>query len=337
MTGTRSTNPNAAATADPASGERASKLRAAQFRLHIDVFTVEAVRMLGERGVRAILLKGPTIANWLYSTGELRPYVDSDLLVSPRQLTAAREALSQLGLERLVDDTMAHGFAEPHAVTWRRQRDGGTVDLHWRIPGIAADPARAWERLSSEAEGVSVARADVEALGKPARALHLALHAVQHGREVTQSMDDLTRGIARVDESTWRAAAGLAAELEAIPPFAAGLRMTPEGALLADRLRLPSRTPTRWVLSAQTPPPGAMRLHDFGSTRGIEAKARWVAAALLPPPAYIRGLYPSARRSRRALALAYVRRPLMGIRNAPRAVRALRRARAQARAAQRST
>lgn len=312
---------------------RASKIHAAALRLYIDELTVEAVRMLGKGGVRAILLKGPTIANWLYLTGEPRPYIDSDLLVSPRQLTAAGAALSQLGLERLVDETVADGFAEPHAVTWRRPGDHGTVDLHWRIPGIAADPARSWERLCAGTEGVSVARAEVEALGKPARTLHLALHAVQNGREATQPMDDLRRGIAHVDESTWEAAAGLAADLEAMPPFAAGVRMTPEGAVLADRLGLPSSTPTRWVLSAQTPPPGAMRLHEFGTTRGSGAKARWLAAVLLPPPAYIRGLYPSARRSRRALALAYVRRPLAGIRNAPRAVRALRQARAEARAA----
>jgi hypothetical protein len=321
----------------PAAADRATERMAAQRRLLIDVCTVQAVQALAGDGIRAILLKGPAVATWLYEEGESRGYVDADLLVEPANLSRAGRVLSRSGFQRLTDERVIDAFAEPHAVTWRREDDRAMVDLHWRLPGIAADPPTAWERLSSGTEEVSVSGTPVEALGKPARAVHLALHALNNGREGVKAMSDLARGIERIDEPTWRAAAALAADLEATVPFAAGLRMTREGGLLADSLGLPRDVGTRWALWAQTPPPGAVRLHQLAETRGIRVKMRLLAAVLAPPPAYIRSLYPQARKGPAALVLAYVRRPLAGIRNAPRAIVALRRARAETRRARRGT
>jgi hypothetical protein len=247
--------------------------------------------------------------------------------VNPELTDRAGQVLAGLGLEQLADDRAGEAFAEPHAVVWRRQRDRATVDLHWRIPGTAVDPLRAWEYLASGTEEVLVADTQIEALGKPARALHLVMHALHDGREGGQSLSDLARGIDRVDEAIWRQAARVAAELGASAPFAAGLRMLPEGNVLADALGLPRSVPVRWALWAQTPPPGAVRLYELTHTPGVWGKARALGAALVPSPAYIRGLYPSARKNFAALALAYIRRPLAGIRHAPGAIRAVRRAR----------
>jgi hypothetical protein len=97
---------------------------------------------------------------------------------------------------------------------------------------------------------------------------------------------------------------------------------------MADRLGLPLETPGRWKLWAQSPPPGAARILDLTDTPGVRAKLSRLRWALIPPPAYIRGLYPGARRSRVALAGAYARRVLGGLRQAPAAGRAVRRARA---------
>jgi hypothetical protein len=178
---------------------------------------------------------------------------------------------------------------------------------------------------------VCIGHAHVEALGKPARALHVALHALQNGRESEQSMSDLRRAVERVDEGTWRSAVSLAVEVDATASLAAGLRLCSRGGFLADRLGLPTSVSTRLALWAQTPPPGAVRLHDLASKRGIWARARLLGSALAPPPDYVRALYPSARKGPRALALAYLRRPLAGIGNLPSAVRAVLRARAEAR------
>ena len=295
--------------------------------LRIDAFTVEVVRELARREVRAVLLKGPSIAGWLYDRGESRPYLDADLLVDPNQVEAAADVLRELGFERSADQSVAESFAEPHAVTWVRDQDRAAVDLHWRLPGVSADPQRAWLRLSAETEPIRVAHADLEALGEPARALHLALHAIHDGGGANQAMSDLARGLQRLGDATWRDAARLAEDLDATMPFTAGLRLTAEGAALADRLSLPSRLSERWVLWGQAPPAGSLRLHELSSAAGARAKLRLLAAALVPPPSYMRGLYPEARASSRALLLAYLRRGLAGIRSAPSAIRALHRVR----------
>jgi hypothetical protein len=295
--------------------------------LQIDAFTVEVVRRLEDDQVRALLLKGPSIANWLYDRGESRPYVDADLLVDPGQLEAAAEVLTKLGFERSADQSVAQSFAEPHAVTWLRVRDSAAVDLHWRLPGVSADPHVAWQRLSAQTEPIRVAHSELEALPEAGRALHLALHAIHDGREGRQSMSDLARGLERLDDGTWRSAARLAEDLDAVIPFSAGLRLTAEGTVLADRLSLPSRVPERWILWGQTPPPGALRLHELGAAPGVGGKARFLAATLVPPPSYIRALYPDARGGTSALLRAYLRRTVAGVRGAPSAIRALRRAR----------
>ena len=299
-------------------------------RLQIDAYTAEVVRGLDQAQVRALLLKGPSIANWLYDRGESRPYVDADLLVDPGQLEAAAAVLAGLGFERSADETVGESFAEPHAVTWRRPRDRAAVDLHWRLPGVSADPERAWQRLSAQAEPIRVANAELEALPEPARALHLALHAIHDGRQGVQAMADLSRGLGRLDDATWRAAAQLAEDLDAAMPFSAGLRLTAEGAVLADRLSLPSELSERWILWGQTPPPGALRLHELASAPGVRGKARFLAATMVPPPSYIRALYPEARGGTGALLLAYLRRSVAGIRSAPSAIRAVRGVRSEA-------
>ncbi len=295
--------------------------------LRIDVFTVEVVRGLARGDVRAVLLKGPSIAGWLYDRGESRPYLDADLLVDPDRFEAAAEVLAGLGFERSADQSVAESFGEPHAVTWARDEDRAAVDLHWRLPGVSADPHRAWLRLSAETEPVHVAHANLEALCEPGRALHLALHAIHDGGGADQSMSDLARGLERLEDATWRDAARLAEDLDATMPFTAGLRLTAVGAALADRLSLPSRLPERWILWGQTPPPGTLRLHELASASGARAKLRLLATALVPPPSYMRGLYPEARAGTGALLLAYLRRGMAAIRSAPAAIRALYRLR----------
>jgi hypothetical protein len=320
VAGSRSDSNNAQT---PAKGTRhEQRLRAAE-RLNIDLATVEVIRALQEQGVMPVLLKGPAVVTWLYESAERRSYVDVDLLVAPDQLLQTERVLDALGFEQLVDDRAIAAFAEPHSVTYRRVRDRAAVDLHWRIPGIGADPQRAWRHLGTRTEEVQVAGASVAGLGTPARALHIALHALQNGIKGEQSMVDLRRAIERVEDSIWQAAARLATELDAIAAFTAGLRLCPEGDRLADHLGLAVTIPTRLALWSQTPPPVTVRLHNLAATPGIAARARLLWTAVAPPPAYIRAIYPSARTGSLALVHAYLSRLRAAIRNAPRAVRTL--------------
>ena len=53
--------------------------------LAVDVVTAEVVDAFRRAGVRAVVLKGPTLAGWLYGGEAVRTYGDSDLLVSARR------------------------------------------------------------------------------------------------------------------------------------------------------------------------------------------------------------------------------------------------------------
>src|SRR5215217_1954268 len=140
-----------------------------------DLMTAEAVEALRRVGVRSIVLKGPSIARWLYADGCPRPYTDSDLLVSPGRLRAAAGALESIGYSLVFDDRVSPA-ADAHHLLWQRDRDGATV----------------------------------------------ALHAMQHAPERGKPLEDLRRGLRLADESCWRTAARLAAELGAQDAFAAG-------------------------------------------------------------------------------------------------------------------
>jgi hypothetical protein len=157
-----------------------------------DVVTAEAVDVLRGAGVRSIVLKGASFARWLYSDGSPRPYADSDLLVAPSQIERAARALESVGYSLVLDDRIAPG-ADAHHQICQRGRDGATVELHWRLPGVRVAPEVAWRRFAAETETTSLAGAEVEFLSVSARALHLALHAAQHAglRDPLEALDGL--------------------------------------------------------------------------------------------------------------------------------------------------
>jgi hypothetical protein len=151
---------------------------------------------LGRRGLAA-LLKGPAVAGWLYGPGEARQHRDIDLLVGEHQLGAAERVLGGLGFVRLGEPDPVLLVERRHRV-WGRAGDGVVVELHWCLMGVGAPPAVVWSVLSEETDRIVVGGAEVRVLSVPARTMHLALHAVQHGG-VGRPWEDLERGIARLD------------------------------------------------------------------------------------------------------------------------------------------
>jgi hypothetical protein len=276
--------------------------------LALDLVTAEAVEALRAVGVRSIVLKGPAIARWLYEDGAPRPYGDSDVLVDPDRLDTAARALAAIGLRKLIDARLIPGVVGHHLVL-HRSRDAAFLDLHWRLPFTAAPPDTAWRLLSAGTETTKIAGVEVEVLGLPARTLHLALHAAQHGASASRPLEDLRRGVRLVDESGWRAAAELATALEARDGFAAGLRAIPEGAELAARLDLPrARLSTVVELLATGAPDRAVAVQRLVCERGAWRAVPSVLRAAFPSAEFMRFRYPAAQRGRAALAAAYGRR-----------------------------
>ncbi|MGI8727015.1 MAG: nucleotidyltransferase family protein [Solirubrobacterales bacterium] len=301
-------------------------LAGVQRRLLLDGAALEILGALRAAEIEALLLKGPTIEQDLYPPGSPRTYVDVDALIDPAEVGRAGAVLEQAGFELESSDDLIEPFAEPHASVWRR-RDGVAVDLHWRIPFVGADPGAVWGRLSRERDSIALGRSRVPTLARPARALHLALHALQGGVQGGKSMVELAYGIERLEPELWREAALLAAELEASEALSVALRMSPDGARLADRLGLAPETATKWQLWVDRPSPQALRIEALASTSGASAKLRALTSALFPPSDYIRALAPAAREGRLGLAKAYAIRLGAAFRSGPKTAVAVFRAR----------
>jgi Uncharacterised nucleotidyltransferase len=189
------------------------------------------VRALQRSGIESIVLKGPTIAEWLYPN-EARPYIDADLLVAPGQVMEAAAVMQGLGFAPF------ERHVSPHAHPWLRAADGAQIDLHVTIWGPHLPPAELWLELRDWVQVARVGAARVEVLNVPARALHVVLHAAQHRHNSEKAREDLRRALERTPLDAWRQAERLADRLWALGEVADGLLLEPEGQALLAQLPL---------------------------------------------------------------------------------------------------
>jgi hypothetical protein len=295
--------------------------------LRVDAVTVEVTEAFVGRDVDTILLKGPTLTHWL-GLRAARRYVDCDLLVEPAAYARAEEVLERLGFVRYLGEADLGELAKPPAWTWIR--DPLYVDLHRTLAGVEAGPEALWQALTPHRERLRLARRDLAVLDRPATAFVLALHASHHGAAVEAPLGDLELGLEGFEREVWEEAARLASAVDATAAFAAGLRLVPAGAALADELDLRGRGSVGLALSTASAPPQAFALEQLAVQPGTRAKARFVAGRLVPSPAWMRANYPFARRGRAGLAVAHGWRLLSApVRFVP-SVRAWRRARREA-------
>ncbi len=283
----------------------------AVLQLAQDAATAEVVSALEARGIRAILLKGAAIAARLYDDPAQRPYSDGDLLVEPARYKEAVEVLLALGYVDSLGDVREAGFY--HARSFRRRMSA--IDLHWRLPATT-DGAATWATLSADTQPQFVGGREMETLADPALAVVIACHVVHHG-PAEKPRQDLERALQRFDREVWRRAADIAGELGIRDFLAAGLREHAGGDRLARELNLPMGTTAeiQSLLAGPTPlSDGFIRLGKVTSVREFVAV---LAGDLFPSPAFMRQAWSFTRRSRRALALGYLYRPVWLVANAP--------------------
>lgn len=238
-----------------------------------------------------------------------RDYIDTDLLVAPIDLERAGACLSACGYHRKVDEPEVSlpGDLATYAFSWRR--DGFLIEIHQTLVGVRAPPESAWRVLARDPQELVIEAGTVPVLRPPARAFHLALHAAQNGVDNAKSLEDLRRGIEVLPLDLWRESSSIAAELDAMDAFSAGLALLPEGKRILDSLSI---APT---------PSVAVQLHASGvrqSAKTLEwmralprkRSIRLATSKLVPPPGFMRRWHPLARRSRVGLTLAYLWRPL---------------------------
>jgi hypothetical protein len=302
---------------------KAGAVLAAMHTLAADGVTVEVAAALEAAGIVPILLKGPVIARWLYSDDSPRFYSDTDLLVSPHDEARAEGVLSTLGF--VADAGTGRpdtGVARNHV--WSR---GGTiVEIHVSLVGIEVDPAAAWACLSENTDTIRLQRRSVRALGLPARLLHIALHAAQHGSSFPKALQDLTRACHAHGITDWRAAAVLARRLGAVDALSAGLDLVADGHNVKRRLALPTPKDSLVLLRAESAPPVALGIARLVRERPPD-RVRHLLRLAFPAPAFLRWWTPLARRGALGLALAYLWRYSYLIGMLPIAVRSYLRAR----------
>lgn len=286
---------------------RLGELNAAAVNLANDAATAAILGELNRAGIRAIVLKGPALKRWLYEAHVPRPSMDIDLLVRWADLDVIGGILPRVGWRYLGIDAV--GPDRPHCHVWERRDNGMLLELHRSLAGVGLSGDGAWEMLS---EGTEEARIDgvcAEVLGVPARAMHVALHAAQHGPGLQRTLGDLEAALALLPEETWQSAADLAVRLEALPAFAAGLALAENGRDLLGRLGLAVEIPVDIMVRAQGAPPAAEGMAWLLGRPGVLAKGRFVLRHLVPPAGYMRVWSTLARRNSLGLALAYLWRP----------------------------
>jgi hypothetical protein len=276
--------------------------------LGCDHVSAEVVGAMQDVGIPTILLKGPSIARWLYPAGG-RSYADTDLLVPARELSRAETVLRSLGFSKRVEGL--HSFEQGVETSFTRRTElgrgpGGTVDLHRNLPMLPTPDGLLWEAFSADTETAPVGGAELRVLGRTALALHVVVHAVQHGFQF-HTDEDLRRAITVMSADDWRPVADLAARLGIAGILGFGLRHHAAGAEIAERLPLPRLSPAdpwAWMLSA---PRGSASLTQLWAAPTLRAKVERIGWTLLPSRAWIRHVSRLPDAHGTALLLAYAR------------------------------
>jgi hypothetical protein len=275
--------------------------------LSADATTALLVGALAAQGVCPIVLKGPSTRHWS-RRGDVGHFsVDIDLLIDPAGRQSAEIALRGLGYEP-IPDADHPGYVRPtHAIVWNHPTLM-QVDLHETLVGVTVPASEAWRVLAAERDRIEVAGTSIDVLSERGRALHLALHAAQHGQADRRRIGALTSAVEELSLETWRGAAELAERLGATEALASGLSLTPQGSALSSRLGLPETTSASVELRRRTAPQFAHALEWLATRPGVRARVAFAVSRLFPPRAWMRLELPEGQRGNLRLAAAYVRR-----------------------------
>jgi Uncharacterised nucleotidyltransferase len=288
----------------------------------VDALTAEVAGAFGGEGIETLVLKGPVLARWLYP-GEVRPYVDSDLMVAPDDRARAVEVLERLGFAKHMPWMPTLISRDSGGMTFLR-RCSGVVDLHCRLSGLDGDPDAIWSCFAASAEWQVIGGVELRVPDGDTVLLHVVLHAAHHANQVDgKPLEDLRRAIARVEKSRWSSVLGLARAYQGVPAFAAGLRLLPEGQDLARRLDLDQVRSLKDEIRREDNVIAEDLYALLSADLGIRRKLAIATSRIFPRPDYMRWCSPLARRGKLGLAGAYLWRPIWIIGQAPAAIHTL--------------
>lgn len=272
--------------------------------LFVDALAGELIEELERAGAGPILLKGASLADWLY-VDEVRRYDDCDILIDPDLRDVVSGLLRERGFVALDPPRARRGLRDTVATAWAR--GGAFVDVHLSFWGVGVSPTAAWSTLAAHTERALVARRSVTVLTRPGRLVIIGLHAGHDGRQGARPVEDLERALRVASHAEWVEASRLARALAAETAFAAGLRLTEQGARMAAELELPDGPTVAAALGAAGLPvsDGYERLARAESAREATGV---LFGELVPSREFMRWRYRFARRGRRGLLASYLMR-----------------------------
>ncbi|MGC0236662.1 nucleotidyltransferase family protein [Arthrobacter sp. SD76] len=133
-------------------------------------------RVADSLGVRAFFIKGP--ASVLQGLRQPKTSADVDVFVDPAGLEAVLQGLRERGWRQRPVDPDTTTFPK-HAVTLHHPEWPCCVDVHFRFPGMEADPAECFEAMWAHTGEFDLAGQTIR-VPSPALAIQiLALHALR--------------------------------------------------------------------------------------------------------------------------------------------------------------
>lgn len=301
--------------------------RVAGATLLVDRLAAEVFARLAEMGARGILLKGASTIRLLGEAAADAPYSDVDLLVPLTGIQQIEQLLTEMGYAPRAVSTIPHD-RPTHAWCW--QKPGAVeVDVHVSLPGVGVPPERLWGLLEKETEEIEIQGTGVPVLKRSARALHLALHASQHGRDYPEPLKRLAAAVERLPAGVWREAHRLSIDLQAAGSFRSGLRLVKGGDRLLADLGLQDETGDDGSSGPHSEL--ARTLDGIVRTPGSGRRLLLLLRKLFPPRAYVRGVYGSGAERGAGLAYLYAERLIRIMWGTVPAVREVMRARREAR------
>jgi hypothetical protein len=255
-------------------------------RMRVDAWTAEVVTAFADAGVLPILLKGPATVAWLYPTDpHERTYCDADLLVAPQDQPTARRLLVARGFMPAPHARLDADLG--HALTFVRETDGATVDLHHALHGMRdVAPDEVWAAASRDNRTITVGGVPVTVLGTTMQLLHAALHLGPLDGPADRAWIDLSRALDVSSPAEWEAAIQLAEALGIAHELVARLRRRVEAASLVERLGAQpaaARYHLGAAVDAGRAPMAVLSIECLRSTHGLAAKARYIRDKLAVP------------------------------------------------------
>jgi hypothetical protein len=273
------------------------------------------------RGLDVLVLKGAALAYTHYPRSDLRPRVDTDLLIPEDRRSDAHETLTALGFRRPEQVT---GQLVMSQAMYEKRRDGvvlHAIDLHWRIanPQLFSG-VLTFEELDRRAVPIPALGPSARGLAGPDALVLACVHRVAHHRDDDSLiwLYDIHLVASALTEEEWRTFRALAAERGVLTICRQGL------ARAAARFRTvipPDVVEGHEAETARTDEGTAAFLRrgrpqlntlisDLGALRSWTARGRLLREHLFPPASYMRGAY--APSSRAPLAALYAWRAARG-------------------------